>query len=56
MKTRKLGNAGPDVPPICLGGNVFGWTLDESASFRVLDAAFDSGLRFIDTADAFAGR
>jgi aryl-alcohol dehydrogenase-like predicted oxidoreductase len=54
MKTRKLGNAGPDVPAICLGGNVFGWTLDEPASFRVLDAAFDSGLRFIDTADVYS--
>src|SRR5665213_3672681 len=54
MKTRKLGNAGPDVPAICLGGNVFGWTLDEPASFRVLDAAFDSGLRFVDTADVYS--
>ena len=45
MKTRKLGNAGPDVPAICLGGNVFGWTLDEPASFRVLDAAFDTAER-----------
>ena len=54
MKTRKLGSAGPDVPAICLGGNVFGWTLDEPASFRVLDAAFDSGLRFIDTADVYS--
>jgi aryl-alcohol dehydrogenase-like predicted oxidoreductase len=54
MKTRKLGSAGPDVPVICLGGNVFGWTLDEPASFRVLDVAFDSGLRFIDTADVYS--
>ena len=54
MKTRKLGSAGPDVPTICLGGNVFGWTLAESASFRVLDAAFDLGLRFIDTADVYS--
>src|ERR1022692_975868 len=54
MKTRKLGNAGPDVPAICLGGNVFGWTLDEPASCRVLDAAFDAGLRFIDTADVYS--
>ncbi len=54
MKTHKLGSAGPNVPAICLGGNVFGWTLDEPASFRVLDAAFDAGLRFIDTADVYS--
>ena len=54
MKTRKLGSEGPDVPAICLGGNVFGWTLDEPASCRVLDAAFDAGLRFIDTADVYS--
>jgi aryl-alcohol dehydrogenase-like predicted oxidoreductase len=54
MKTRKLGSAGPDVPAICLGGNVFGWTLDEPSSFRVLDSAFDAGLRFIDTADVYS--
>jgi aryl-alcohol dehydrogenase-like predicted oxidoreductase len=37
-----------------LGGNVFGWTLDEANSFRVLDAAFDAGLTFIDTADIYS--
>jgi len=37
-----------------LGGNVFGWTLDEANSFRILDAAFDAGLTFIDTADIYS--
>jgi len=37
-----------------LGGNVFGWTLDEAKSFRILDAAFDAGLTFIDTADIYS--
>ncbi len=37
-----------------LGGNVFGWTLDEMGSFRILDAAFDAGLTFIDTADIYS--
>lgn len=37
-----------------LGGNVFGWTLDEAASFRVLDAYVDAGLNFIDTADIYS--
>jgi aryl-alcohol dehydrogenase-like predicted oxidoreductase len=54
MEKRKLGSAGPEVPVICLGGNVFGWTVDEAASFRLLDAAFDAGLNFIDTADVYS--
>lgn len=37
-----------------LGGNVFGWTVDEPASFRVLDAYVDAGLNFIDTADIYS--
>ncbi len=54
MQTRKLGNSGLNVPVVMLGGNVFGWTLDESASFRILDAALDKGLNFIDTADIYS--
>ena len=42
------------LPSICLGGNVFGWTADEQQSFAVLDAAHDAGLTFIDTADVYA--
>jgi aryl-alcohol dehydrogenase-like predicted oxidoreductase len=42
------------VPPLCLGGNVFGWTADEATSFAVLDAAVEAGLTFIDTADIYA--
>jgi aryl-alcohol dehydrogenase-like predicted oxidoreductase len=38
----------------CLGGNVFGWTADERASFEVLDAYVDAGGTFIDTADAYS--
>ena len=37
MEKRKLGNSGVEVQPLALGGNVFGWTADESASFKVLD-------------------
>lgn len=54
MQKRKLGHTGLEVPTIMLGGNVFGWTLDEPASFRLLDAAFDAGLSFIDTADVYS--
>jgi aryl-alcohol dehydrogenase-like predicted oxidoreductase len=54
MDKRKLGAAGPEVPVICLGGNVFGWTLPEAETFRQLDAAFDAGLNFVDTADVYS--
>jgi aryl-alcohol dehydrogenase-like predicted oxidoreductase len=37
-----------------LGGNVFGWTIDEPTSFQILDAFVDSGLNFIDTADIYS--
>jgi aryl-alcohol dehydrogenase-like predicted oxidoreductase len=43
-----------DVSPICLGGNVFGWTIDEAASFEVLDAFAEAGGNFIDTADVYS--
>lgn len=54
MRTRLLGNTDLKVPVIMLGGNVFGWTLDEPSSFRILDAALDAGLNFIDTADVYS--
>ena len=54
MQMRKLGSSGIEVPVIMLGGNVFGWTVNESDSFRLLDAAFDAGLTFIDTADVYS--
>ena len=54
MQQRLLGQTGLSVPSVMLGGNVFGWTLNESESFRILDAAFDAGLNFIDTADIYS--
>ena len=42
------------VHPLCLGGNVFGWSADEAQSFQVLDAYFDSAGNFIDTADVYS--
>ena len=44
MQHRPLGRSGLTVAPIVLGGNVFGWSADEAASFAVLDAATDAGL------------
>jgi aryl-alcohol dehydrogenase-like predicted oxidoreductase len=43
-----------EVPVICLGGNVFGWTVAEADAFRQLDAALEAGLNFIDTADVYS--
>jgi aryl-alcohol dehydrogenase-like predicted oxidoreductase len=54
MQLRNLGRSGLQVPPLCLGGNVFGWTATEAASFAVLDALLDAGLNFIDTADVYS--
>jgi aryl-alcohol dehydrogenase-like predicted oxidoreductase len=50
-----LGNSGLDVSPICLGGNVFGWTADLDASFAVLDRFVELGGNFIDTANNYSG-
>jgi aryl-alcohol dehydrogenase-like predicted oxidoreductase len=36
MKKRRLGRSGLEVAPLAFGGNVFGWTIDESTSFRLL--------------------
>ncbi len=50
----EIGKSGIKVSSLCLGGNVFGWTADEAASFAVLDAFMDAGMNFIDTADTYA--
>jgi aryl-alcohol dehydrogenase-like predicted oxidoreductase len=49
-----LGQSDLEVFPLCLGGNVFGWTADEEQSFTVLDAYLDAGGNFIDTADSYS--
>src|SRR5580658_5460977 len=54
MKTRKLGASGLEVSPVCLGGNVFGWTADETTSFTILDAFVGAGFNFVDTADVYS--
>jgi aryl-alcohol dehydrogenase-like predicted oxidoreductase len=42
------------VFPLCLGGNVFGWTIDEKQSHAVLNAYFEQGGNFVDTADVYS--
>ena len=54
MKKNKLGNSGLETGPLVFGGNVFGWTVDEQMSFKLLDAFVDAGLNFIDTADVYS--
>ena len=49
-----IGNSDLDVSPLCLGGNVFGWTADEATSFEVLDAYAEAGGNFVDTADVYS--
>lgn len=51
---RRIGSTGLEVFPWCLGGNVFGWTADEPASFAVLDAYAERGGNFVDTADVYS--
>jgi aryl-alcohol dehydrogenase-like predicted oxidoreductase len=52
--TRELGHSGLHIAPLVLGGNVFGWTADESTSFAVLDAFVAGGGNAIDTADVYS--
>jgi aryl-alcohol dehydrogenase-like predicted oxidoreductase len=48
-----LGQTDLSVFPICLGGNVFGWTADEPGSRAVLDGYEAAGGNFIDTANSY---
>lgn len=50
----KISNTDLEVGRINLGGNVFGWTLDEQQSFKILDAFVNGGFNFIDTADIYS--
>ena len=54
MQLRSLGRSGLQVSPLAFGGNVFGWTVDEKLSFRLLDAWLDAGFNFVDTADVYS--
>jgi aryl-alcohol dehydrogenase-like predicted oxidoreductase len=54
MERRTIGKTNLAVSPLAFGGNVFGWTVDESTAFRLLDAFVDAGFNLIDTADAYS--
>jgi hypothetical protein len=54
MDLRRLGRSDLEVPPLCFGCNIFGWTVDEATSFTLLDALLDHGINFLDTADVYS--
>lgn len=54
MEKRKLGKSELLVSTLMFGGNVFGWTIDEKESFKILDSFVDAGFNFIDTADTYS--
>ena len=54
MEKRRLGQSDIHTAPLCLGGNVFGWTLEEGTAFRILDEFVAAGFDFIDTADVYS--
>jgi aryl-alcohol dehydrogenase-like predicted oxidoreductase len=54
MEKRYLGRSGIQVSPFAFGGNVFGWTVNESVGFGLLDEFTRSGFNLIDTADVYS--
>ena len=54
MQKRKLGQSGLEIAPLAFGGNVFGFTVDEPTSFKLLDHFIDAGFNLIDTADGYS--
>ncbi len=54
LPLRALGRSGLKTAPLVFGGNVFGWSADEDASFALLDAFVDTGFNLIDTADVYS--
>jgi aryl-alcohol dehydrogenase-like predicted oxidoreductase len=54
MEFRHLGRTGLQVSELCLGTMQFGWTADEEQSYQILNAAYDAGINFFDTADIYS--
>jgi aryl-alcohol dehydrogenase-like predicted oxidoreductase len=54
MNLRPLGRSGIAIAPLVLGGNVFGWTVDQRTSSAILDAFVDAGFNAVDTADSYS--
>src|SRR5574340_43263 len=54
MEKRGIGDSGLRIVPLAFGGNIFGWTVDEAQSFRLLDAFTEAGFNLVDTADLYS--
>ena len=54
MEFRRLGQSDLQLAPIMLGGNVFGWNVDEPTSFGILDAFVDAGFNAVDTSNSYS--
>ena len=56
MEYRNLGRTGVQVSPLCLGAMMFGaWgEPDHDKSIRIIHAALDAGINFVDTADVYS--
>lgn len=54
MERRRLGGSELATGPLIFGGNVFGWTVDETTAFDLLDTFVAGGFNMIDTADIYA--
>lgn len=53
MKWNAFGNSGLKVTELCLGTMTLAGQADEETSYGILDAAYDGGIRFFDTADCY---
>ena len=53
MRTRSLGDGGPEVSVVGLGTNNFGRRCDYDQTLAVIDAALDAGVTLLDTADIY---
>lgn len=54
MEYKKLGRTGLKVSALCMGTMQFGWSVNEENTHRILSAAYESGINFIDTADIYS--
>jgi len=54
MKQRSLGKTNIKIAPVAFGSNVFGWTVDQAQSFKLLDGCVAHGINMIDTANVYS--
>src|SRR5690606_22093338 len=54
MELRAIGETDLKIYPLVFGGNVFGWTIDEKQSFKLLDEFVGGGFNCVDTADSYS--